>query len=574
MLILFWICVNLVSIEWAAHAAGSSKFVPEQPLLSTVMEGHLTGLDNEEDEDYQRLKKQTLEYLKIRNLKYAHPQKKALLRSCKGNSDITNPYCYVLLQEEGLKQGHSVHALKQKWLSFKKMGLRNLLWSPDLGKVPESVLSFGMGHLRDVGLLKKLSEYALESQTCLSSRALAHLGFRVEKEFPDPAYQELAKTLYGRAMSCGQDAYAVKSGYRLGLILIWQKKYSEADTVFSKIMDQKEADDYDSRILYWRYFCATQLKNTDLQSKMKTRLIKEHPLGFHTLFVSQPEEVMPDVSSSRVIFRSVKTPSLNSAVAAAELLQAMHEDRPSVEVLSSISSRLKEAEPELQLYVAALLVRAKDFLNRSPLLLSLFKDHPSLISKETLSFLYPLEKMKIIRSTQAILDPYLVISLIRQESAFNERAKSRAGAMGLMQLMPRTARSMEHGSKGKLFDPNVNIRVGVKFFSLLINRFNGDIELALAAYNAGADRAEEWSQRYGSAQDNRLLFLDLIPFKETREYVAAIVRNYYWYTRLYPNEIFHTEGIPSKHVPLMESLSQIVPVPANRSIAEKLPDRG
>jgi soluble lytic murein transglycosylase len=73
--------------------------------------------------------------------------------------------------------------------------------------------------------------------------------------------------------------------------------------------------------------------------------------------------------------------------------------------------------------------------------------------------------------------------------------------------------------------------LGVKFFSSLLDRFSGDAELALAAYNAGPERVDSWLKRYPVA--NRALFVDLIPFRETRDYVSLIARNYYWYQALY-----------------------------------------
>jgi soluble lytic murein transglycosylase len=108
------------------------------------------------------------------------------------------------------------------------------------------------------------------------------------------------------------------------------------------------------------------------------------------------------------------------------------------------------------------------------------------------------------------------------------------GARGLMQLMPRTARRMERVSKNALYDPKVNIRLGVRFFSHLSHRYGGDAELALAAYNAGPGNVDTWQARY--PVDNRLLFVDLIPFRETREYVASIARNYFWYKKLYEEQ--------------------------------------
>ena len=97
--------------------------------------------------------------------------------------------------------------------------------------------------------------------------------------------------------------------------------------------------------------------------------------------------------------------------------------------------------------------------------------------------------------------------------------------------MPGTARRMEHVTKRELLDARTNIRLGVRFFQRLMNRYDGDAELALAAYNAGPDEVDRWVKRYKVT--DRMLFLDLIPFAETRSYVAFIARNYYWYLSLY-----------------------------------------
>jgi len=102
---------------------------------------------------------------------------------------------------------------------------------------------------------------------------------------------------------------------------------------------------------------------------------------------------------------------------------------------------------------------------------------------------------------------------------------------------------MERVSKMALFDPKTNIRLGVRFFSRLTERYGGDVEMALAAYNAGPEKVDTWLQRY--PVDNRLLFVDLIPFRETREYVASIARNYVFYKRLYANP----ERLPATHLP-------------------------
>ena len=134
------------------------------------------------------------------------------------------------------------------------------------------------------------------------------------------------------------------------------------------------------------------------------------------------------------------------------------------------------------------------------------------------------------------LDPYLVASLIRQESEFNPNAISRANAVGLMQLLPKTGRTVAKQVKlrrftySQLYTPAVNLELGTRYFRGMVDKF-GSFEYALAAYNAGSDRVEEWLNdgKYRDPQE----FVESIPFTETREYVQAILRNASVYKQLY-----------------------------------------
>lgn len=127
------------------------------------------------------------------------------------------------------------------------------------------------------------------------------------------------------------------------------------------------------------------------------------------------------------------------------------------------------------------------------------------------------------------LDPYLVASLIRQESEFNPTAISRANAYGLMQLLPSVGRAMarqegmSHFQTFQLLDPVTNIRLGTRYLRQTLDKFGGEPIYALAAYNAGDDRVTDW-QAAGPYQGLDE-FVESIPFTETREYVQAILRN-------------------------------------------------
>jgi soluble lytic murein transglycosylase len=140
-------------------------------------------------------------------------------------------------------------------------------------------------------------------------------------------------------------------------------------------------------------------------------------------------------------------------------------------------------------------------------------------------------------STANGLDPYLVASLIRQESEFNPNAVSRANAVGLMQLLPKTGKAvakevkLKRYSASQLYTPAVNMQLGTRYFRGMVDKFGGSFEYALAAYNAGSDRVDEWlaQGKYRDPQE----FVESIPFTETREYVQAILRNASVYKQLY-----------------------------------------
>jgi soluble lytic murein transglycosylase len=135
------------------------------------------------------------------------------------------------------------------------------------------------------------------------------------------------------------------------------------------------------------------------------------------------------------------------------------------------------------------------------------------------------------------LDPYLVASLIRQESEFNVGVVSHANAWGLMQLLPSVGKSMarKDGVKGfstnSLLNPTVNLELGTTNLRLVLDRFGGQQEYALAAYNAGDVPVRQWMSA-GTYKDIAE-FVESIPYTETREYVQAILRNREIYRALY-----------------------------------------
>jgi soluble lytic murein transglycosylase len=173
---------------------------------------------------------------------------------------------------------------------------------------------------------------------------------------------------------------------------------------------------------------------------------------------------------------------------------------------------------------------------------SYFAQDISAFSRDVWAALFPLPWWEQIKkqATAAKLDPYLVAGLIRQESEFDPRARSRSNARGLMQLLPSTARTVARkvpDSRARryqlaaLYTPDVNLVYGTHYLRQVLDRFNGNVEYALAGYNAGPERVDEWL-RNGPYED-AAEFVESIPFTETRDYVQAVLRNAALYRQLY-----------------------------------------
>ena len=136
------------------------------------------------------------------------------------------------------------------------------------------------------------------------------------------------------------------------------------------------------------------------------------------------------------------------------------------------------------------------------------------------------------------VDPYLAAGLARQESAFVPGIRSRANAIGLMQLLPSTAAGLARrvgpaGFREEMLEvPDVNVHLGTLHLRELLQQYGAHMPRFLAAYNAGAHRVVAW-EKFAEAGDP-LTFTERIPFAETRDYVKQVQRNAVLYRLLYP----------------------------------------
>lgn len=139
---------------------------------------------------------------------------------------------------------------------------------------------------------------------------------------------------------------------------------------------------------------------------------------------------------------------------------------------------------------------------------------------------FPVKHLDIIRENAGQLEPSFVLAVIMAESSFNPSAQSPVGAQGLMQLMPPTAQDMANRlglpdfTPEDVWEPATNIKLGTFYLNWLYQRYHGNLDLVLAAYNAGLGRVDAWLNDPGISSDGENL--DRIPFTETHNYLNRV----------------------------------------------------
>ena len=158
---------------------------------------------------------------------------------------------------------------------------------------------------------------------------------------------------------------------------------------------------------------------------------------------------------------------------------------------------------------------------------------------EKVLYPYPYKQTVEKYAVEYGVDPYLIIAVIREESRFRTQSVSPKGAVGLMQLMPDTAKEIavwleENYEDVDLKKPDDNIRYGTWYLATRSKEFSGNTILTLASYNAGIGRVKTWLEE--SPRSNNEYLIEDIPYKETREYVLKVLKSYGKYSKLYGEE--------------------------------------
>lgn len=165
------------------------------------------------------------------------------------------------------------------------------------------------------------------------------------------------------------------------------------------------------------------------------------------------------------------------------------------------------------------------------------------------------------------VDRALVFAFMRQESAFNPRAKSHAGARGLMQLMPGTAgymanRRFRGRARASLFDPTLNLSLGQKYIRYLLDheQVQGNLFLMAAAYNGGPGNLAKWQRRIAEKTSDPLLVIESLPSRETRDFIERVLANLWLYRERFGQKAPSLDAIAAGEHPLYQGQDGATPV--------------
>ena len=344
--------------------------------------------------------------------------------------------------------------------------------------------------------------------------------------------QAIAYFRQGAAMGATARNDAARALVRVGMIQYTQKQFAEAKQTFETyVRSYRDAGEYELA-LFWAAQSATALGQRDHARAMLKEISARHSLSYYDMRASEllgedlianlPLGPASDGSIDRQIDKYVERYDILREIgwydAAGFELSWLRRDVATDQAgLYSIAEALNARE-----HAHAAIAIGRELLNAG--------EH---WNTRLLRFMYPFPYRELIEDEARArgLDPYFAAALIRQESRFNPRAVSRAGAIGLMQVMPATGRQLGVRSRDQLMEPKTNIKAGMQFLADVTRMTGGRQDAVLVAYNAGPSRIARW--RNFAEYANPDLFAERIPFDETRDYVKVVRVNTSIYHALY-----------------------------------------
>ncbi len=339
----------------------------------------------------------------------------------------------------------------------------------------------------------------------------------------------------------------VEALWRIGWVYYRTARFREAADALATVVEHRDSD-FEQQGLYW--LARTLEPSQPAKAKeLYTRLCRQYPFGYYCQLAAKRADVgkpgnstddavdhRPAVSSPLDRHEVERQPAYRRAIE----LKTLGLDPDAARELASLTERYGR-DPNVVLALSSLLSDVGAYAHALRIARAHFRERLERGGAELppvlLAVAYPTGLLPLIESQGAKdVDPYLVAAIIREESQYDERAVSRVGAVGLMQLMTGTANAVAHRygypavGREELFDQETNIRLGVRYLQQLLEQFSGNPIHAVAAYNAGPIAVNGWVAAHKGRDPDE--FVELIPYLETRQYVKRVLRSYREYLRL------------------------------------------
>ncbi len=375
-----------------------------------------------------------------------------------------------------------------------------------------------------------IANRSIKENRCPNNTAIATAA-TLEDYLPDNISYATLAALYVKGGNCSKTNLNDREHFwtRAGIFYFWNKDYKAAAKILSKI---DPTDAYSGRATYWLYRSKKELNDSVGVATALNRLAKQHRFSFHNLVASYYENREPIPEYSRTISfanRSVKFKKFNNDIASVEILKRLGFAESAYLIVDWLLTQPAVLEPAVRLYLAQM----GDDHAKVVQLPGILMFHPELISKESITLNYPRAFFPLFQNSSGSISPYLLLAIARRESSFYPRAVSPANAQGLLQMNPDTVKALHPDETFNLLDPETNISIASGYLSKVLAEMKGNLPQALAAYNAGEVQVHNWEKRYPTK--DVILGIDLIPYRETRDYVANVLSTYYWYRKIYEN---------------------------------------
>jgi soluble lytic murein transglycosylase-like protein len=448
----------------------------------------------------------------------------ALVRAAPKQAAISELYW-----AQGLRPGRAAVTHFQN--AFERLSLHNSL----IEVVPENIQSFAKACSRSKSDLCEPWIFKLAPQLPKGSPEYK----AVLKYFPSLQDRPKAPPALPRATQSYKAPDLDTQSFEDAMVALRSQKWSDVQTKLQKFLDEFPKSSYRYRSQFWLAQATLKSGKKDESTKIFDGLEKEAPLTFFGMLsalataqdiAASIDKTPPQVSERDLMILPADLYRLNRA----EILLNEGANELAALELKSITAKSAYSNSFL-MYLALLNYRAQNFPTEFVLLTELIqRSYPGVASDYGLKMIFPVVHFDLIKkhAKEEQIDPILVLSLIKQESAFDARISSGAGASGLMQLMPFTAVETVPGiTKAQLLQADQNIHVGTRYLAKLLDRFKGNIVLALAGYNAGPGAVDRWVREGIQEKQTMIEFIEAIPYRETRGYVGSIIRNYYWYSK-------------------------------------------